>query len=131
MYGKDHSWSRVWVGVYWLYSPIYANQTYGSILLGPAHGIIGIFDGQGIHGQLQGMEGIDHYGQFFGFFGANAFFHRPGMWAMGDTAWVQGDHTPCYVLAAHKITVYIIQQFIAVDIAVVIRRRDGLGMIIE
>ncbi len=53
------------------------------------------------------------------------------MRTMRNTCGMQGDHATGHILAAHEIAVYIIQHFIAVDIAVVIRCRNGLRMIIE
>ena len=35
------------------------------------------------------------------------------------------------VLATHKVAIHIIKQFVAVDITVVIWRRDGQRMIVE
>ena len=76
------------------------------------------------------MESIDHHCQLIGLFLANAFFHGAGMRAMRDTGWVQSDHPPGNMLAAHEIARYIVQHFIAVDITVVIRCRHRIGMVI-
>jgi len=40
-------------------------------------------------------------------------------------------HPPGNVLSAHKVTIHIIEEFIAIDIAVVIGRRNGQRMIIK
>ena len=74
------------------------------------------------------MKGIYHHGQFFGFSGANAFFDGAGMRPVRDSRRMQRDHAPGYVLTAHEIAIYIIQYLIAVDITMVVRSRNSLGM---
>lgn len=76
------------------------------------------------------MERINHHGQFMGFFFADASFNGSGMWTVGNASRMQGDLSFFNVISAHKITIHIIQQLIAVDVAMVIRRRNGIGMII-
>src|SRR5262245_4318786 len=77
------------------------------------------------------MESIYHYRQLFRFFGANTLFHRTGVWAVRNTTGMQCDHTTRYILTAHEIAIHIIQHFITVDVAVVVRRRYCLRMVIE
>ena len=76
------------------------------------------------------MEGIDHDGQFPRLLLADALLHRAGMRSVGDTGWMQGHHPAGDMLAAHEIPVNIVQQFIAVDIAMVVGRRNTLGMVV-
>src|SRR4051812_38907953 len=77
------------------------------------------------------MKSIYHHRQLFSFFRSNAFFYRAGMRAMRNASGMQRDHAAGHILTAHKITIYIIQYFITVDIAVVIGSRHRLRMIIE
>src|SRR4051812_43814882 len=77
------------------------------------------------------MKGIHHHRQLFGFFCTNTPFYCTRMRAMRYTGRMQGDHAPGYVLTTHKIAIHIIQHFIAVDIAVVIRGRYRLRVIVE
>ncbi len=82
-------------------------------------------------GQLERPECIDHDGQLVGFPGADALLHRSGMGAVWDTAGVQGDHPFLYMFTAHKVAIDVVEHFIAVDIAVIIGRRDSQRMVIE
>src|SRR3954452_20485797 len=77
------------------------------------------------------MKGIYHYCQFFCFFSTNTFLNGAGVRTMRNACRVQCDHTSGYIFAAHKITIYIIQYLIAVYIAMVVRCRNRLRMIIE
>jgi hypothetical protein len=96
----------------------------------PAPVVIFIFDGQGVLGELEGAESIDHHRQLAGLFGADALFHRAGVRPMRDAAGVQGDHAPLHVLAAHEVAIHIVEHLVAVDVAVVVGRRDGQRVVI-
>ena len=45
---------------------------------------------------------------------------------MRDTSRVQRDHALFYVFTAHEIAIDVVEHLIAVDVAMVIRRRDGI-----
>ena len=77
------------------------------------------------------MKTVEHDRQFFGFFYTQTFFNRSRVWSVGYTGGMEGEHTPGYLFAAHKITVDIVKQFVAVYIAVVIGDRDRKRMVVE
>src|SRR4051794_2833313 len=77
------------------------------------------------------MKGIYHYCQFFCFFSTNTFLYSAGVRTMRNACWVQSDHTTGYIFTTHKISIYIIQYLITVYIAMVVRCRNRLRMIIE
>src|SRR2546421_2620944 len=77
------------------------------------------------------MKGIYHHGQFIGLFGTNAFFHCTWMGTMRYACRVQGDHSPGHVFATHEISIYVIQHFVTINIAVVVRGGYSLRMIVE
>ena len=93
-------------------------------LLRPAHRIPGIFDGQRILREHQRMKSVDHHRQFLGLPGAETTLNGPGMRPVRDAPGMQGDHPPGDMFAAHKIAVDIIQELIAVDIAVIVWSRN-------
>src|SRR5262245_66634326 len=43
-------------------------------------------------------------------------------WSMRNASRMQGDHSPCYIFAAHEISINIIDHFITVDITMIIWR---------
>jgi hypothetical protein len=112
--------------------PKYLQGEFGERLLSfrPAHRITGIFDGQGLPCHHERMESIDHDGEFPGFLLPDALFYRSGVRSVWNTRGMQGDHPAGDMLAAHKVTIHVIQEFIAVDIAVIVRRRNALGMVV-
>ena len=96
----------------------------------PAHHIIPVLNFQRLLGKHQRAESIHHYGQFFCFPGTNTFFHGSGVRPVRNTGGMQRDHSTGNMFAAHKIAIHIIQHFITVDITVIIRCRNCIGMII-
>src|SRR6478672_5212269 len=77
------------------------------------------------------MKSVNHHRKFFCLFCANTFFNCAGMRTMRNTSRMQSNHTSCNIFAAHEIAVNIIDNFIAVDVTVIIGRRNTLRMIIE
>src|SRR5437762_12069692 len=77
------------------------------------------------------MKGIDHHCKFLSFLCADTFFYSARMRPMGNAGWVQGDHPSCYILAAHKISIYIVDHFITVYITMIVRCGNRLRMIIK
>src|SRR6202012_3180739 len=104
---------------------------FNNPLLCPAHGVPRIFDLQRIHRQHQRMESIHHHRQFLRLLCPQASLDGAGMRTMRDPAGMQRDHPLGHILPAHEVPVHIIQQFVTVDIAMVIGRRNSLGMIVE
>ena len=49
---------------------------------------------------------------------------------MRDTSRVQRDHALFYVFTAHEIAIDVVEHLIAVDVAMVVRRRDGLRVVV-
>jgi len=49
---------------------------------------------------------------------------------MGNPAWMEGDRSSLDALAAHEIPLYIVKELVAVDVAMVVRGRYGLWVII-
>ena len=92
--------------------------------------IIRIFDFQGLLGQHQRPKRVDHHGQLIGFGLADAFFHGAGMRAVGDATGVEGNLSALHAFAAHEVTVYIVQHFIGVDVAVVVWRGYRLRVVV-
>src|SRR5665647_85073 len=90
----------------------------------PTHYIIFIFDFQRLFSELKRMKGIYHHSEFFGFFHSNTFINCTRMGAMWYSTGMQSDHSSCNMLTAHKISIHIIQHFIAINITMVIRRRN-------
>ena len=97
----------------------------------PAVNVLIVFYAQRILCKYKRVEGVDHYGEFFCFGFAYTFFHSAGVWPVRYAGRMQGYHTALYMLAAHKVAIYIVQHFITVYIAVVIWGRYGKGVIIE
>jgi hypothetical protein len=52
------------------------------------------------------------------------------MRAMRYAGRMQGDHATGNMFSAHKFTIHVVQYFIAVDIAVIIRSGNGIRVII-
>ncbi len=77
------------------------------------------------------MKSIHHHRQLLCFLCPQASLDGTGMRTMRDPARMQGDHPLCHVLPAHEVTIHIIQQLIAVDIAVVVGGGYCPGMIVE
>ena len=100
------------------------------LAFGPAHRISRIFYGEGLSRQFEWMEGIDHDGEFAGFLLADAFLDRTRMWTVRNTGRMKGEHPAGDMFAAHEIPIDIIQQLVAVDIAVIVGSRNTLRMVI-
>ncbi len=96
----------------------------------PAFVVTLVFNVYCIFGKHQGLKWINHYGKLFGFFFTDRFFYRTRMWSVRDAAWMQSNLSLNHTFTAHEIAIYIIQYFIAIHIAVVIRCWYGLGMVI-
>lgn len=82
--------------------------------------IFRVFDAGSVFGHQQRAESVHHDGQFAGFFGADAFFHRAGVRAVRDAAGVQRDHAALHVFAAHEVAVHVIEHLIGVNVGVVV-----------
>ena len=76
------------------------------------------------------MESIHHYCQLLSACFAYRLLHSAGVRAMRYARWVQGYHATFYVLATHKVTIHIVQHFVAVYIAVVVWGRYGERVIV-
>src|SRR5690242_5326294 len=77
------------------------------------------------------MKSIYHYRQLFCFPGSNAFLHCSRMWSVWNTRRMKRDHTTCYILAAHEISIHIINHLVTINITVIIGSWYGLWMIIK
>src|SRR5690606_11353092 len=75
-------------------------------------------------------EAINHHSQFFGFFFTDAAFNGSRVRAVWNSRRMQCELTFLNVVAAHKIPVHVIQNFICIDIAVVVRRGYGFRMVV-
>ena len=86
-----------------------------------------------LHGRLGDLhrpERIDHHGQFFGRFLSDASFDGSRMRAVRDACRMKGQLALVDIVPAHEITIHIVEDLVGVDIAVVIGRRDGFGMVV-
>lgn len=81
-------------------------------------------------GDGQRFEGVDHDGIFIGGCFADTALVGAGVGSMGNTAGVQGDLTGSNIVAAHKITVHIIQDFFGIDVGMVVGCRDRQRVVI-
>src|SRR5436189_6094701 len=77
------------------------------------------------------MESINHHSQFLCFPGTNTFLNSTGMRPMRDTGGMQRDHSSRNVFATHEITIYIVYNFIAVYITMIIWCRNRHRVIIK
>src|SRR5882757_9289110 len=77
------------------------------------------------------MESIHHHRQFLGLLCPYAALDRSRVRSMGDPTGMQGNHAFGDVFPAHEVSIYIVQKFVTVDITVIIRCGNRLGVIIE
>ena len=99
--------------------------------LEPCGHILGLFIFQGLARQIQRIERIHHYSKLLGFFLSDGCLGHAGLWAVRQSIGMHADITAVDPLARHKIALRVIDDFIRIDVGVVIRRRDALRMIIE
>jgi len=62
---------------------------------------------------------------------AKAGFHRLWLRSMRYAGWMDGERAFAYASPAHEVPAYIKQNLIALQIAVVVRSRNGVRMIID
>ena len=79
---------------------------------------------------MEGFEGVDHNGVFFGALLADAFFDGSGMRAVRYAAGVMGDAGVLQTLPAHEFALNVIEHLVGVDVGVVVGCRDGQGMVV-
>src|ERR1700681_4231717 len=96
-------------------------ETMRKSLIEPAIRIGRVVNGLRNRGELQRVEGVDHDGQFFGAFGAQAFFDCAGVRAVGDAAWMERQGRLLDATTTAEIAVDVVEQLVAIDVAVVIR----------
>ena len=89
-----------------------------------------VVQGHGLLGDGQGPEGVNHDGVFVGGRFSDAAFVGAGVRSLGNAAGVQGDLTWTDIVAAHKISIDIVQDFFGINVGVVVRRRNGEGVVI-
>ena len=111
-------------------SPERSRRAFLAILAQPTFVIIAVFYVYGFLREHQRTKWVYHYGKFFGFGFAYAFFYRSWVRTVRYAAWVQGYHASLHIFSAHKIAIYVVQHFIAIDVAVVVGRRYSQRMVI-
>ena len=82
---------------------------------------------QRLRRQPEGLKGIDHDGQFQGLFLPDGALVGTGVRAVRNAAGVQAEESLFHVVPAHEIAVDVVQNFVGVDVGVVVGRGDGLG----
>jgi hypothetical protein len=99
-------------------------------LLIPARKILPIINLHRCLGEHQGPEGVDHYGQFLSFLFANASLVCAWVGAVRNPAWVKRHVTLRNIIAAHKITIYIVEYLVGINVAVIIGGRNSQRMVV-
>ncbi len=92
--------------------------------------VIIVFNGKRFSGHLQGTERVDHYGEFFRFGFADASLVSPGVRSMRNACRMQRNVATINAGSAHKITFYVVQNLIRIDVGMIVRCRNRLGVII-
>src|SRR5690606_21957566 len=64
-------------------------------------------------------------------FCTDTFLDRAWMWTVRQPARVKGEASPLYPFTAHEVSLGIVEDFINVDIAVIIRSWYGQGVVVE
>ena len=77
------------------------------------------------------MKCIQHHSQLFRFLCSNTFFYRSRMRSVRKTARVKSKRSPLNSATAHEISFSIIQHFITINVAMIVRRRNRERMIIK
>ena len=67
----------------------------------------------------------------FFFFSANTFLNTSRVRAMQYVCWMQSDHAAYYIFSAHKVSICIIEYFIAININMIIRCCYRIRMVIK
>lgn len=96
----------------------------------PGGEIFAIVELHGIFSELQGLECIDHHCQLARFFLSDAALIRPWVWTMWNPTRMQRDVSWADVVATHEVPIHIIKHLIRVDVGVIVRRWDGLGVVV-
>ncbi len=89
-----------------------------------------VVQGHGLLGDRQGPEGVNHDGVFVGGGFANTALVGAGVGSVRNTSGVQRDLTRAYIVSAHKIPIHVVQNFFGINVGVVVRRRNGEGVVI-
>src|SRR6056297_625013 len=79
---------------------------------------------------MQRVEGVDHHCVFISGFLADALLVLARMRAVWNAAGMLGNTAFIYALAAHEVTLYIVEYLVGIDIAMRVRRRDGLRVVV-
>ena len=77
------------------------------------------------------MEGVDHHGKFFGFGRAKGGFDGTGLGSVGNAEGMERDASFFDPLAGAEFVVYVVEDFVGVDIGVVVGHGDGLRVVVE
>src|SRR5437870_3726901 len=77
---------------------------------------------------LERMEAVHHYRQLVGVLGSDARFRASGMRTVGNSVRMMRDASELDPLATHEFTRGIVENFVGIDVAVIIGRRNGFRM---
>ena len=101
------------------------------LLVEPGLVISLVLDTRRVGRHQQGLKGIHHHRQFVGLLGSDALLYRTRMWPVGNAPGVEGNHPFFHIFTTHKVTVHVIQHLVTVDVAVVVGRGNGQGVVVE
>ncbi len=97
----------------------------------PTAAVLRVFEFERLPRDVQGAEGVDHHGEFFGPLLADGRLRPAGMRAVGDAGGVHGQRAIGDALAAHEFVVGVEQHFVAHHVRVVVRCGDGVRVEVE
>src|SRR5579884_444156 len=81
--------------------------------------------------QLQRVERIHHYRQLLRSINAQALLNCTWMWSVCNTSWVQCEGGAFDAATAAEVAVDVVEHFVAVDVAVVVRDGDRQRVVVE
>src|SRR6267378_1351489 len=96
--------------------------------LQPRFVVFGIFDSDRRLRDLERTEAVHHYGQLVRVFGTDARLRASRMRTVRDPVRVVRDAAEFDSLAAHEFTRRIIEHFVGIHVAVIVRSRHGFRM---
>src|SRR5256712_8072247 len=105
-----------------------------SLFLGgclPAEGIVGVVQLLSERSHFQRLLGLDHNCQFIGGVFSQACFHGSRLWSVVYSSPVECERSHFDSSAAAEVSADVVEDLVAVDVAVVVWDGYGLRVVVE
>src|ERR671932_497087 len=99
--------------------------------MAPTVCIVVVLKWKSVLGELERTKGINHYGEFFSSFLTDRTLVHPWVRTVWDTARMNGNRRPLNAFARHKVPLNVVDDFIRIDVGVIVGSWNRQGVIIE